>query len=122
MHMAAGTTGSKSVVNSTTIMMCLFCSAVWLQEIDTCIDKASDHGYSAFLAFGSRALNLATNIILASAIKVRLDLVNSSRWRRHHHCNNTAHSCSSDWRIITAAVLLEQLDTLNSRRRRTTPN
>jgi receptor expression-enhancing protein 1/2/3/4 len=38
-------------------------------DIDTCIDKASDHGYSALLTLGSRAISLATNIVVASAVK-----------------------------------------------------
>lgn len=44
-----------------------------MQEIDSYIDKASDQGYSALLALGSRAITLTTNVILASAIKVCVD-------------------------------------------------
>jgi len=39
------------------------------QEIDTYIDRATEHGYSAFLTLGARALTLITNVILTGAAK-----------------------------------------------------
>jgi len=53
-------------------------------EIDNYIDKASDQGYSALLALGSRAVTMATNVILASAIRGQTKLVDHLQTRSSH--------------------------------------
>ncbi|ESO02210.1 hypothetical protein HELRODRAFT_65616 [Helobdella robusta] len=40
------------------------------EEIDKCIAKASDQGYSTLLNLGSKSFNFAASIVLATAIKV----------------------------------------------------
>ena len=42
----------------------------FIQEIDQYINRASDQGYSAILSLGSKGFNYATNVVLATAIKV----------------------------------------------------
>jgi len=39
------------------------------QEIDTYIDRATEQGYSAFLALGSRLVSFITQVVLTSAAK-----------------------------------------------------
>lgn len=39
------------------------------KEIDNYISRASDHGYSALIALGSRGFSFATNMVLSTAIK-----------------------------------------------------
>lgn len=41
-----------------------------LQEIDSCIAKASEQGYSAIVTLGSKGISYATNVLVTTAVKV----------------------------------------------------
>jgi len=39
------------------------------KEIDSCIAKASEQGYSAFITLGSKGISYATNVLVSTAVK-----------------------------------------------------
>ena len=66
------------------------------QDIDNYIGKATEHGYSAFLTLCQKGLALATNAVLAGAVKVRSTL-KISHILMHHNNGHISTPTPPQW-------------------------